>query len=464
MSPIAFIPLGELAQKITVGYVGPMVNEYVIGGVPFLRSLNVRPFYFDPSDLKFISQKFHKKIIKSVLNPGDVVVVRTGNPGASCVIPGTLTEANCSDLVIIRCGKNIDPYFTSYYINSVTNSHIKGQVVGAIQKHFNIESAKKILFPDINIKQQIKILKILFNLDAKIDCNNRINAELEAMAKMLYDYWFVQFEFPDENGKPYKSSGGKMVYNEVLKREIPVDWKNGSLWGIAKYTNGLALQNYRPKDAKYLPVIKIKEMSEGVTDKTEKASIDVPESIIIDDGDVLFSWSATLDVKIWANGKGALNQHIFKVTSDKFPKIFYYFELLAYLSHFKMMAEKRKTTMGHITLDHLKQSTICIPPKALLQRMQKYIEPMFAQSLRLKQENLQLTKLRDWLLPMLMNGQVTVVDDVDKKSVFPAVTPSENKYDQRFATWRENQALAARGSLDEATLRELFDAMDDDDK
>ena len=263
---------------------------------------------------------------------------------------------------------------------------------------------------------QVVIRKNLESIDTKIELNNRINAELEAMAKTLYDYWFVQFDFPfdfekgkfDANGKPYKTSGGKMVYDPILKREIPEGWEICSLWNIAKYFNGLAMQKYRPTGEEYLPVIKIREMNEGFTESTEKARTDLPIEAIVNDGDVLFSWSATLDVKIWSQGRGALNQHIFKVTSDKYPKTFYYFELLNYLKHFKMMAELRKTTMGHITLDHLKQAKICLPPLEFLKYIDRFIEPIFNKNLMLEKENRTLSALRDWLLPMLMNGQVTV--------------------------------------------------------
>ena len=166
------------------------------------------------------------------------------------------------------------------------------------------------------------------------------------------------------------------------------------------------MQKHRPTGSEYLPVIKIKEIGEGISGNSEKASPNIPLDAIVDDGDVLFSWSATLDVKIWSQGKGALNQHIFKVTSDTYPKTFYYFELLAYLAHFKMMAEQRKTTMGHITQDHLKQSRICIPPIELLDWAHDQIDPILAKHLLLEKENLHLAQLRDWLLPLLMNGQV----------------------------------------------------------
>ena len=118
-----------------------------------------------------------------------------------------------------------------------------------------------------------KISKILDNIDQKIHTNNQINQELEAMAKTLYDYWFVQFDFPDQNGKPYKSSGGKMVYHPELKREIPEGWLVDSLWNIANFYNGLAMQKYRPdtNEDDYLPVIKIREMMNGFSKDTERA-------------------------------------------------------------------------------------------------------------------------------------------------------------------------------------------------
>ena len=262
--------------------------------------------------------------------------------------------------------------------------------------------------PKFDPTNQKNIAAVLSSLDAKIELNNRINTQLEAMAKTLYDYWFVQFDFPDKNGKPYKSFGGKMTYDKKLKRNIPDGWEDDSLWNIADYFNGLAMQKYRPTNDNYLRVIKIKEMNEGFSANTELARADIPSEAIVEDGDVLFSWSATLDVRIWSKGRGALNQHIFKVTSKKYPKSFYYFELLNYLDHFKMMAEKRKTTMGHITQDHLKQSRIVTPPIDLLEKLENRLLPVFEQHMIIEKQNQYLATLRDWLLPMLMNGQVSV--------------------------------------------------------
>ena len=265
------------------------------------------------------------------------------------------------------------------------------------------------------LSEQRRIGQFLKAIDAKIALNRSLNHNLEAMAKQLYDYWFVQFDFPDENGKPYKSSSGKMVWNEKLKREIPEKWHCGNLFEIATFTNGLACQKFRPKDGEVpLPVIKIREMHDGISSDTEEVSSNIPESVKVYNGDVLFSWSASLEVMLWACGLGGLNQHIFKVTSaNDFPKSFYYFQLLNYVDVFKKMAEARKTTMGHITQDHLQQSTIAIPDnKDIVDKFEKRISPIFAQMVKLQEEIQRLSKQRDSLLPLLMNGQVSLNYDL----------------------------------------------------
>lgn len=234
------------------------------------------------------------------------------------------------------------------------------------------------------------------------------------MAKQLYDYWFVQFDFPNEEGKPYKSSGGKMIWDEKLNRKIPNGWHCGTLLDIAEYTNGLACQKFRPRADDKLPAIKIKEMHDGFSSETEFVRSDIPESVKVYDGDVLFSWSASLEVMLWAYGNGGLNQHIFKVTSKNgYPRSFYYYQLIDYIGNFKRMAEARKTTMGHITQDHLKQSTIALPPSVdIANKLEEKLRPIFDAIVGNSQEIMSLTKQRDELLPLLMNGQVSVNYDL----------------------------------------------------
>jgi type I restriction enzyme S subunit len=307
----------------------------------------------------------------------------------------------------------INRFYYYYFQLKDVQRYFHNVATGSTIKNLGLKSIQDFEVPHPPEKEWKPIAKILTDIDKKIELNNKINTELEAMAKLIYDYWFVQFDFPSDSpenkGKPYKSSGGKMVYNEELKRVIPEGWTVGNLLEIATFTNGIACQKYPSVEGEpSYKVIKIREMGAGFTDNSDIVSHGIPNKVLVNDGDVLFSWSATLDVKIWTGGIGGLNQHIFKVTSPKYPRTYYYFEVLNYLQHFKMIAELRKTTMGHITQDHLKQSRIAIPPKDLVRDIHDVINPILEKVVKAKEENLKLVELRDWLLPMLMNGQVTV--------------------------------------------------------
>ena len=304
----------------------------------------------------------------------------------------------------------IDKMYLYYLLKFMTNSFM-GCVHGSTMLHITKENMESMeVRIHASIEEQRRIATILNKLDCKIGLNRQINDNLEAMAKQLYDYWFVQFDFPNEEGKPYKSNGGAMVYNEKLKREIPQGWHCGTLLDIAEYTNGLACQKYRPTDDNKLPVIKIKEMHDGLSTDTEWVRADIPDGIKVFDGDVLFSWSASLEVMLWAYGNGGLNQHIFKVTSKNgYPRSFYFYQLVHYIGVFKQMAEARKTTMGHITQDHLRQSTIALPPNVnIANKLEEKLCPIFNAIVKNSQEIMSITKQRDELLPLLMNGQASV--------------------------------------------------------
>ena len=172
--------LEDLAKRVTVGFVGSMAQEYIEEGIPMLRSQNIKPFSLDFNNLKFISQKFHKKIIKSSLREDDVAIVRTGNPGTACVIPRGLAELNCSDLVIVTPDKNkLDPHFLCFYFNSIAGHYVSAQLVGAVQQHFNVGAAKlmKIKLPSIH--EQKEIVDILKSIQDKIELNLQMNKTLE---------------------------------------------------------------------------------------------------------------------------------------------------------------------------------------------------------------------------------------------------------------------------------------------
>ena len=310
----------------------------------------------------------------------------------------------------ILSGKYLNAFLHSDYIKKYFELNATGS---GMRYTLSTETLYNIPILAPSLEMQEFIGNIFSDIDRKICLNRQINDNLEAMAKQLYDYWFVQFDFPNDEDKPYKSSGGAMVWNEKLKRMIPQGWHCGTLLDIAEYTNGLACQKYRPIDNKKLPVIKIKEMHDGLSADTEWVKADIPDEVKVFDGDVLFSWSASLEVMLWAYGNGGLNQHIFKVTSKNgYPRSFYFYQLIHYVGVFKQMAEARKTTMGHITQDHLRQSTIALPPNVdIANKLEKKLCPIFDAIVKNSQEIMALTKQRDELIPLLMNGQASINSD-----------------------------------------------------
>ncbi len=358
-------------------------------------------------------------IIKSIINPkGTLIKFEKGDVLVGNIRPYLKKiwfadkNGGCSpDVLVFKSKPGYDNEFLYYSLfrDDFFIHMMKGKK-GTKMPRGDKDQILNFIISDFSLPVQKKTAEVLSTLDYKILHNKKINEELESLAKIIYDYWFVQFDFPNAKGKPYKSSGGKMVWSEKLKREIPEGWEVGTLLNIAEYINGLPCQKFRPTGNDFLRVIKIKEMHEGYSSESELVRADIPKKAIIENGDVLFSWSASLEVQIWTRGKGALNQHIFKVISDEYPRSFYYYQLVNYLQHFKMMAATRKTTMGHITQEHLQQSRIAIPPKELTLELEKIIAPIFAKKLNNEIENQKLSELRDWLLPMLMNGQVKVKD------------------------------------------------------
>lgn len=239
-----------------------------------------------------------------------------------------------------------------------------------------------------DVEEQKSIASILSSLDDKIDLLHRQNKTLEALAETLFRQWFVE---------PVRRGG-----------EEDESWEEKSLDDIADYLNGLALQKFPSKGYNDLPVIKIREMKQGISENTDRCSKEIPSQYIIQDGDVLFSWSGSLEVVIWNGGEGALNQHLFKVTSGEYPKWFYYLATKYHLPIFVSIAESKTTTMGHIQREHLKQATILIPPKELFDNYDKTIEPLIEKVIKNNFQIRTLTQLRDTLLPKLMSGEVRV--------------------------------------------------------
>ncbi len=402
--------IGEIAELC----LGKMLDREKNKGEyePYLANANVQWGRFELNDLPLM--KFEEKEQERYgLKYGDIVMCEGGEPGRCAIWRNEVPNMKIQKaLHRIRVTDDSVDYRYLYYWFLIAGRQdlLKGNFIETTIKHLTGERLKEIEIELPSHSSQKKIGVLLENIDAKIESNRKGINVLESMAKTLYDYWFIQFDFPDANGRPYKTSGGKMVWNEELGREIPAGWEVNNLFHIASYVNGLACQKYRPKDGEEsLPVIKIREMHEGLRQDTERVSKNIPLENVIDDGDILFSWSATLEIQYWVGGKGGLNQHIFKVIPQEcFPKEYVYHQLKEYVVNFVKIAEARKTTMGHITQDHLDLSRIPIPPLAILEKFASKVQPMHKQMILCNQENRQLTCLRDFLLPILMNGQVKI--------------------------------------------------------
>lgn len=215
--------------KIQTGPFGSQLHasDYVASGIPCIMPANMKNNRVNLSDIAFISEKDAKRLSHHLVQAGDIVYSRRGDVTQKALIREAEAGYFCgTGCLLVRSGEAIDPEFLTYHLSTPTNQDwILKQAVGATMPNLNtaVLSAIPLNVPP-NKETQKKIAAVLSALDAKIDCNNRINAELEAMANTLYDYWFMQFEFPDANGKPYKSSGGKMVYSTTLKQDIPEGW------------------------------------------------------------------------------------------------------------------------------------------------------------------------------------------------------------------------------------------------
>jgi type I restriction enzyme, S subunit len=299
-----------------------------------------------------------------------------------------------------------------YYKLSLVN--FRNYVTGSAQPKLTKDNLNSIVLHVHREGEQQKIAAVLSALDAKIDCNNRINAELEAMAKTLYDYWFVQFDFPfdfvqgkpAQNGKPYKSSGGKMVYNPTLKREIPVGWKDKRLSQIANITMGQS-----PPGESLNGSGDGIEFFQGSTDfgwqfPTVRQYTTKPARMATR-GDILLSVRAPVGDMNIANLDCCIGRGLAALNSKEgFDGFLFYV-----MQYFKQIFDRRNsegTTFGSITKDDLHSLPLAYPPTELLKEYDKivsrYNQMVFTRSM----ENQHLTQLRDWLLPMLMNGQVTV--------------------------------------------------------
>ena len=280
--------------------------------------------------------------------------------------------------------ENTDPLFL-FYLLKYNKDKIEGMGSGTTFKEVSGNTMKNIV---VNVptdkKVQEKIAAILGSIDDKIEENEQINNNLEQQAQAIFANEFLSLD------------------------TLPEGWKQASLIDIADYLNGLAMQKYRPTaDESGIPVLKIKELRQGCCDdNSELCSPSIKSDYIIHDGDVIFSWSGSLLVDLWCGGICGLNQHLFKVTSSKYDKWFYYAWTKHHLDRFVAVAADKATTMGHIKRDELAKAEVLIPNESDYNRIGALLQPIYEMIISNRIENKKLAATRDTLLPKLMNGEI----------------------------------------------------------
>lgn len=404
--------LEELADELTVGHVGSMASEYVSEGIPFLRSLNVDPLRINTNDLRFISPEFHERLRKSRLSPGDVVIVRTGKPGACAVIPEWLEEANCSDLVIIRPGKRLDSRFLAYFVNTVACRHVEAHLVGAVQQHFNVGSARQMEVRLPEIEEQRAIADILGSLDDKIDLNQRINQTLETMARGVFKAWFIDFEPIKAKATGATSFRGmpQAIFDQLPGQlsetelgPIPAGWEVKQLGDALDVTMGQSPPSeFYNERGEGLP------FHQGVRDygyrfPEHRVSCTL-EARIAEEGDVLLSVRAPVGRINVADRRLTVGRGLAAV---RHPAGYSSYTLYL-LKH--LFAEEDAVGDGTIykaiTKRFLLSMPIICPSDDVVAEADGLLEPLDALLGSNSQESHTLAALRDALLPELLSGKV----------------------------------------------------------
>ena len=380
--------LGEIAD-VQTGPFGSQLHQsdYVDVGIPSIMPVNIgNRMDISMDKIVCITEEDAMRLSRYRVEEGDIVYSRRGDVEKCAYIKkeenGWLCGTGC--LRIRIDSKKADSKFIAYYLSTDDiKSWISNNAVGTTMPNLNSSILQQVplLLPSIN--EQHHIASILSSLDDKIDLLHRENATLEKMAETLFRQWFME--------------------------EAKEEWEEKPLSSIATFLNGLACQKNPPKnEIDKLPVLKIRELSSGIGSDSDWATIDVGDEYIVHAGDVIFAWSASLMVKIWDGEDCILNQHLFKVTSDKYPKWFYYFWCKHHLNEFISIAQSHATTMGHIKRNDLDTAMVIVPSDDELKKMTEQMDDILKKMENNNKQIRTLIQTRDGLLPRLMGGEIRI--------------------------------------------------------
>ncbi|HFI0732569.1 TPA: restriction endonuclease subunit S [Streptococcus suis] len=401
------ISLRSITSKIGSGATPKGGNTvYENSGIAFIRSQNVLDMSFSTQNLAYITNEQANKLNNVIVENNDILLNITGDSIARCtIVPDELLPARVNQHVsIIRCISPDYANYVCYYLQFLKPYLLQICKVGGTRNALTKEAIENL--PIVIQKEYKKIGNLLSTIDQKITLNNQINEELEAMAKTLYDYWFVQFDFPDENGKPYKSSGGKMVYNDQLKREIPEGWGVKLLGELSTYvTDKISSNDLNSKN--YIGTDNMLSNMKGIEQATYLPNSTLVNSFI--PNDILIANIRPYFKKIWISDRtGGCSSDVLCLRANDKEICNYLFYSLARDDFFNYNVTGSKgSKMPRGDKAHIQKYSVLFSEKHAL-KFSKLVSNFISQKHLIYKQNQELSQLRDWLLPMLMNGQVKV--------------------------------------------------------
>jgi type I restriction enzyme S subunit len=393
---------------------------YLPDGKLVVRNFNIKNGRMLLENVSFTDDAhFDQRITREKPEAGDLIITREAPMGEVCIIPEGVECCLGQRMVLIKPDlKKVDKQFLLYaLLSDYSQTQIEqSNGTGSIVSNLRIPVLKELRVPKFKLATQKSIGEILGSIDEKIELNNKINTELEVMTKLIYDYCFVQFDFPDTNGNPYKSSGGKMIYNEELKREIPDGWEVKKVKDVA--FTGSGGTPLKSKKEYYnngsVPWINSGEVNAPFIIKAKKfitqLGVDKSSAKLFTSGTILMAmYGATAGKVSFINFEATTNQAICAINPHNENYNFYLKfgleDLYDYLVNLSSGSAR-----DNLSQDKIKELKFSIPTGELLEKYHLKVQPMMDKILSNMKENSELTELRDWLLPMLMNGQVTVKD------------------------------------------------------
>ena len=396
-------------------------SEYVEKGVPFIRGQEISDgSILDPkaSFECYISQSRYEEIKEKYGKPtkGDILITAVGTIGNLCYLDKDI-DFYFKDGNVIWFSEIISSCEGKFLFHFMKSSFFKDQLkyfmIGAVQKALTIDMLKKVEVPLPPLSEQKKIASVLSALDDKIALNKKMNQKLEAMAKRLYDYWFVQYDFPDKNGHPYKTTGGPMTYNETLKREIPVGWEVSNICPLMEILPGGTPSKAKPEywngdipffgPTDYCGDVYQLSTEEHITEK----GLNNCASALYPPKTIFITARGSVGKLIVCGKPMAMNQSCYALKPFDLEK----YEYLFYLTK-QLIEQLKKKGSGSVfrsinTLD-IEQSFMSVAPNEIIDLYCKKVKSIFERIKGNTVEIAKLTALRDKLLPLLMNGQVVV--------------------------------------------------------